>query len=116
MSACRIHSPLATSVTPPQYSGCRSPSITVRSRSLIFTDSCLVTQCFVVPNKCSGLMKTKQNSIPFSVRFGDASRARREDDVLRLGYHAMNLHRRSVGDETGCVASQPAGHQIRVAG
>lgn len=46
-----------------------SPSITVRSKSLMSTDSCFVTQCLVVPKKCFGLMRTKRNSVPFSVRF-----------------------------------------------
>ena len=68
MSARRIHRPFATSVTPPQYSGCRKPSSTVRSRSLTVTFSCLVTQWSVVPKKCSGLQRMNRNSVPSTER------------------------------------------------
>jgi len=63
-SRLRIQSPFATSTMPLQYSGRLSPSMTVRSRSLTMTCSCLSDPVRRGSENLFGLDVDERNSVP----------------------------------------------------
>src|ERR1039458_8149778 len=99
---------------PPQYSGWRRPSISVRSRSLIRTASCWVIQCVATPNRCSACTQIIRNSVPWMVRARSLFGALVENGPLQLSDHPMQFHGGGVRDVVFGAADHGTLGQVRV--